>query len=381
VSKELNKFYGLAAQVSQKVETAAVIQIRGRGTRPTTVTTPVSRKIDALKTSKTLDSLAKFRDQKQALEGMAQQLAQHFVGDKTGARLLKEIKALSVEIDSKLEGAKQMAGRSAERTVDPEFKAQVSKIYRALTKRFEGLYKATDLSYLHLPDSNASFAYLHWKDLEDDSKFVHPDYYVLVGERNKDWLAAIANEHILPNEINWSVKTNKAEQLLPLINHELAADKFVSVVAPRSAPITQEQLNFRDPRVAKAEIKDNHIIVKLQKVTDKTKDKAAADILAELRAIVFAANPSAASRRQLEQQKEDKGLTDVHMVLPTTRSKDLIKYRVFKRGTIWYIDFVFILPVGYKGQLLSDNMITHLKTTFGLNDQQVHKLQQTLDNI
>ena len=319
------------------------------------------RALKKTEVEKNFQVLEELLDQQQVVNNMLLQLEQNF--DPTSPsvkRMLKDGKKLKEKIKKNINKANKIAEDIATRNIPSRFKSWATRIYKDLEIKFKGRFDQSNLRfYVAMIDKNQHHAaYIKFTNLINDDKFTYPKYYVVITQvvnpsGEAEFYTTALSGFKLPGKFRFGAHARDLKQLKILVADQFALDKFVSKIAGKPMPLTTEQVEFKDKGISKTVVKDNKIYVTLKRMSKVKATELAAKISGDLQMMVRKHHP---------------------------RNRDMIRRRVYKSGNFYKIVFAFTLPRHYKGLLLKDNDRKTLQEQLGLNDRQIKKVQEALDD-
>lgn len=315
--------------------------------------------------SKTFSQLEELVEQKAAITNMIVQLEQNFEESKTIDRMILDAKKTRDKVDKALKKAKKVSDKIAARHLPKQFTTQTKKVFKQLETKLKDRFEDSNMRYIvaRVGVSLQYVCYMHFTELKDDESFVYSDFYVVVVQNlDKDdnsYHVRTLTDFRLPGRLSFSKhsRVDKIQHIGALVSDRLASEKFVAKVAPKQLPLTPDQIKFTHKKLDKTVVRDNRIYVTLKGRTSKaTAEQVRMDLQAQLVNIVKARFP---------------------------RNRDIIRGKTYqdKGSKSWRIQFVFTISQNYRGVVLDPGLRSKLKDLLNLDEKQLNKLQEALDQI
>lgn len=339
--------------------------IRGK---PVATDTPTQTKktLNTLKMHKDFKSLKDLHDHHDTISNMVNILTHDMRNlgpsrDRTLKSATELLKTVKTQIDNTHEAISNIAKTNS----SPEFKNLVNKVKRELDEKLEGKYEGSELTMQVGPvdDATQYSAYIIYHHLTNDEGYVWPMYYIVLSDLVKDknthdYYANVFTTYKLPG-FKLGLKFTNLETALRAIEESMYIDNFADIIEPRRVPVPAGKIEFNHSMVQSTHVEDNKINIILKSgpkgVNNNNIQQVLADLLVQLRNLVFKFHP---------------------------RNKDNIKYKMFKTGTSWNIQFAFTVPDEYTGKSLRNlyNM-PELQKLLNLTDEEVTVVQHALQNM
>lgn len=237
-----------------------------------------------------------------------------------------------------------------------------SKVSKDLAQVLKGSYTKTWIEDQVLPiEGELVFtSFIGFKNLKDSNGFIYDNYFITISSivnskgKAKYFVNQYTARYVTKFVVGIPVDEKNITDVLENVYELMHEDNFADLIEPSLLPVTDgEELTFDKSLVNKVVVKDNIVTLQL-KPKVKTKDQA-----------------QAISKDLYEQFFEN-----LKALVPKT--KDVIRYRVYNKGTVWYYEFKLTLPSSFDKKPSAVDYLK-LKDILGLSQQDIVLLKRNLE--
>ncbi len=209
--------------------------VRGNGVSPELqrVVQPVLPLTDMAKNIAVLSAL---QEQNSLLGHMLLQMQHTLADSPKSSKIIQELVALRTKVKTKYNQALKMVSETARGKVPTKFKKGVTRILTFLQKKFANHYEQDfpPRFLVTMQGENIwNVAYLLFKGLQDDTGFRHDRYFIIITQvitpkGQEEYHSTISSNLRLPGNYSFDVTAHTLDQLLKLINDQIAVDRMIS---------------------------------------------------------------------------------------------------------------------------------------------------------